>query len=90
MNIHDATTIQHFFIKAMAHLEFVDVFPAIIKTVFFGYFIGIIGCYKGYNAPQGNGKCRDSRQFGCRRRVAGGIRRRPGSGTDHGPVMTTI
>jgi phospholipid/cholesterol/gamma-HCH transport system permease protein len=53
MNIHDATTVQHFFIKAMAHLEFVDVFPAIVKTVFFGYFIGIIGCYKGYNARRG-------------------------------------
>jgi phospholipid/cholesterol/gamma-HCH transport system permease protein len=53
MNIHDSTTLQHFFIKAMAHLEFVDVFPALIKTVFFGYFIGIIGCYKGYNARRG-------------------------------------
>jgi phospholipid/cholesterol/gamma-HCH transport system permease protein len=53
MNIHDATTLQHFYIKAMAHLEFVDVFPALIKTVLFGYFIGIIGCYKGYNARRG-------------------------------------
>ena len=53
MNIHDTTTLQHFFVAAMSHLGFVDVFPALVKTFFFGYFIGIIGCYKGYNARKG-------------------------------------
>ena len=53
MNIHDATTIHHFFIVAMAHLEFIDIFPAIVKTFFFGFVVGIIGCYKGYNASRG-------------------------------------
>ena len=53
MNIHDSTTLQHFLIKAMESLSFVDVFPALVKSVFFGYFIGIIGCYKGYNARRG-------------------------------------
>jgi phospholipid/cholesterol/gamma-HCH transport system permease protein len=53
MNIHDAMTLQNFFLKAMSHLEFIDVFPALVKTFFFGYFIGIIGCYKGYNARRG-------------------------------------
>ncbi|HTF04857.1 MAG TPA: ABC transporter permease, partial [Bacteroidia bacterium] len=28
-------------------------FPAIIKTFFFGFAIGIVGCYKGYNSPKG-------------------------------------
>ncbi|HXD76610.1 MAG TPA: ABC transporter permease [Puia sp.] len=53
MNIHDSTTLQHFFIKAMAQLGFVDLLPALIKTFIFGYFIGIIGCYKGYHARRG-------------------------------------
>jgi phospholipid/cholesterol/gamma-HCH transport system permease protein len=53
MNIHDATTVHHFFIVAMAHLEFIDIFPAIVKTFFFGFVVGIIGCYKGYNASRG-------------------------------------
>jgi phospholipid/cholesterol/gamma-HCH transport system permease protein len=53
MNIHDTTTIRHFFVAAMAHLEFIDIFPAVIKTFFFGFVIGIIGCYKGYNASRG-------------------------------------
>lgn len=53
MNIHDKSTLRHFFVAALAHLEFVDIFPAIIKTFFFGFVIGIIGCYKGYNARRG-------------------------------------
>lgn len=53
MNIHDSTTLRHFFVVAMAHLDFIDVFPAIVKSFFFGYVIGIIGCYKGYHARRG-------------------------------------
>ena len=53
MNIHDKASIQHFYIAAMGHLEFIDIFPAIVKTFFFGWVIGIIGCYKGYNARKG-------------------------------------
>lgn len=53
MNIHDATTLRHFIVAAMAHVEFIDVFPAIIKTFFFGFVVGVIGCYKGYHARRG-------------------------------------
>src|SRR6201992_1105944 len=53
MNIHATMTIRHFFVVALAHLEFIDVFPAIVKTFFFGFVVGIIGCYKGYNARRG-------------------------------------
>jgi phospholipid/cholesterol/gamma-HCH transport system permease protein len=53
MNIHDSSSLRHFFVAAFGHLEFIDVFPAIIKTFFFGFVIGIIGCYKGYNARRG-------------------------------------
>src|SRR6201985_3382337 len=35
MNIHDSSTLQHFFVAAMAHLEFIDIFPAVVKTFFF-------------------------------------------------------
>jgi phospholipid/cholesterol/gamma-HCH transport system permease protein len=34
-------------------LEFNDLIPAVIKTYFFGFFIGIIGCYKGYYSKKG-------------------------------------
>ena len=53
MNIHDSMTLRHFFVAGLAHLEFIDVFPAIIKTYFFGFVIGLIGCYKGYHARRG-------------------------------------
>jgi phospholipid/cholesterol/gamma-HCH transport system permease protein len=29
------------------------VVPAFIKTFFFGFAIGLIGCYQGYNADEG-------------------------------------
>ena len=34
-------------------LTFGDVVPSIAKTFFFGFAIGIIGCYKGYNSNKG-------------------------------------
>ncbi|MDZ4663393.1 MAG: ABC transporter permease [Bacteroidota bacterium] len=34
-------------------LAFSDVIPSIIKTFFFGFAIGTIGCYKGYNSNKG-------------------------------------
>jgi phospholipid/cholesterol/gamma-HCH transport system permease protein len=30
-----------------------DLFPAIIKTFFFGAVVGVVGCYKGFNAGRG-------------------------------------
>ena len=33
--------------------SFSDVVPAFIKTFFFGFAIGLIGCYKGYNSKKG-------------------------------------
>jgi phospholipid/cholesterol/gamma-HCH transport system permease protein len=37
----------------MDSLAFYDVFPAFIKTFFFGFAVGIVGCYKGYHAEKG-------------------------------------
>jgi phospholipid/cholesterol/gamma-HCH transport system permease protein len=34
-------------------LAYSDVIPSIIKTFFFGFAIGTIGCYKGYNSNKG-------------------------------------
>jgi len=34
-------------------LAYADIVPSIIKTFFFGFAIGIIGCYKGYNSNKG-------------------------------------
>jgi phospholipid/cholesterol/gamma-HCH transport system permease protein len=42
-----------FFSQAFDGIYFYDIFPATIKTFFFGFFIGIISCYKGYYANRG-------------------------------------
>ena len=34
-------------------LSFGDVVPSLIKTIFFGFAIGIVGCYKGYYSQKG-------------------------------------
>ncbi|MEP7196277.1 MAG: ABC transporter permease [Saprospiraceae bacterium] len=34
-------------------LQFRDFLPAVVKTFFFGFAIGIIGCYKGFNSKKG-------------------------------------
>jgi phospholipid/cholesterol/gamma-HCH transport system permease protein len=52
-NIHGEIGIYLYFVSVFEHLEFLDIVPATIKTFFFGFFIGMIGCYKGFNASRG-------------------------------------
>jgi len=53
INIHSDVGLFRFFAQALQNLEFIDVVPATIKTFFFGFSIGLIGCYKGYTAANG-------------------------------------
>jgi phospholipid/cholesterol/gamma-HCH transport system permease protein len=53
VNIKGHTSLQLYFFQVFHTLQFSDVLPALIKTVFFGFAIGIIGCYKGYNSSKG-------------------------------------
>ena len=52
-NIHSEISLFRYFSNVIENLEFLDIFPAVIKTFFFGFFIGLIGCYKGFNAEKG-------------------------------------
>lgn len=52
-NIKSDVSLVLFFSQAFKPVEFIDLFPAIIKTFFFGAAIGIVGCYKGFNAGRG-------------------------------------
>ena len=42
-----------YFNKVFNALEFGDIVPATIKSFFFGYAIGLVGCFKGYNCKKG-------------------------------------
>jgi len=52
-NVHGAIGLLRYFSEVIDHLDFLDLMPATIKTFFFGFFIGVIGCYKGFNAAGG-------------------------------------
>lgn len=52
-NIKGDVTFVLFFAQAFSNIGFIDFFPAVIKSVFFGAVIGLVGCYKGYNAGRG-------------------------------------
>ena len=52
-NVHGSMSLFRYFSDVVEHLEFLDVMPAVIKTFFFGFVIGLIGCYKGFNASGG-------------------------------------
>ncbi|HSC36740.1 MAG TPA: ABC transporter permease [Chitinophagaceae bacterium] len=53
VNIRGVTSFRLFFIQVFDNLSFGDVLPAFIKSFFFGFAVGIIGCYKGYNSNKG-------------------------------------
>jgi phospholipid/cholesterol/gamma-HCH transport system permease protein len=53
VNILGDVGLRLYFSQAIEHLDFVDIFPAFIKTFFFGFAIGIIACYKGYTSNKG-------------------------------------
>lgn len=52
-NVRGTMSMFRYFSDVFEHLEFIDLLPAVFKTFFFGFFIGLIGCYKGFNASNG-------------------------------------
>ncbi|MCX6305924.1 MAG: ABC transporter permease [Bacteroidetes bacterium] len=55
VNVHaeEATGIIIFYKNAFSSISFIDIFTSLSKTIVFGFTIGVVGCYKGYNAIQG-------------------------------------
>ena len=63
INLQDFMSLRLFVNLAFEPLHYFDLIPATIKTFFFGFAIGIIGCYKGYfseNGTEGVGKAANS------------------------------
>ena len=53
VNLTGHVTPHLFFSQVFEKLMFADLFPAVLKTFFFGFAIGIIGCFQGYHAEGG-------------------------------------
>ena len=53
INLQGETSMTLFANNILGRLTFGEALPAVGKTFFFGFAIGLIGCYKGYNADNG-------------------------------------
>jgi len=52
-NIKGEVSFQLFFNHVFKALKFGDIIPATTKSFFFGFAIGIVGCFKGYHCKKG-------------------------------------
>ena len=52
-NMKGDVSFQLYFNQVFNALEFSDLIPATVKTFVFGFAIGLVGCYKGYNSKKG-------------------------------------
>ena len=50
---NEATSVISFFNNGFSTITFLDIFSSVIKSTVFGFTIGMIGSYKGFNAIQG-------------------------------------
>ncbi len=55
LNVHgkEGTSLAKFLKAGFANISFLDVESSVTKSFVFGFTIGIISCYKGYNATSG-------------------------------------
>lgn len=53
INLQGVTSVALFTNNILGRLTFGEVLPAVVKTLFFGFAIGLIGCYKGYHVNKG-------------------------------------
>lgn len=52
-NMYGGLSWNLYWTQVFDSVTYSDVIPAFIKTFFFGFAIGVVGCYKGYKSPKG-------------------------------------
>ncbi len=53
VNIKGTVSFSLFWSQVFEKLVFSDIFPSVIKSFFFGFAIGLVGCFKGYHSDKG-------------------------------------
>lgn len=53
INIQGHISLRLYINQVFDNVKFSDIIPSLIKSYFFGFAIGLVGCYKGYNASKG-------------------------------------
>lgn len=53
VNIYEVLSFKLFYTQVIDNLDYYDVVPSLFKTFFFGFAVGIVGCFKGYYSTKG-------------------------------------
>lgn len=53
VNTHESTGFAIYVFQVFDAIAFIDIFSLVLKAVAFGFTIGIVGCYQGYNSKNG-------------------------------------
>ena len=53
VNFFNSSSFALYFNEVATNVTYVDVFASLIKSAFFGFAIGIVGCYAGYHSDKG-------------------------------------
>jgi phospholipid/cholesterol/gamma-HCH transport system permease protein len=50
---NEMTSFRNFITNAFTNISFLDITASLIKALVYGFTVGMVGCYKGYNTTQG-------------------------------------
>jgi phospholipid/cholesterol/gamma-HCH transport system permease protein len=53
VNFFNNSSFLLYFNEVSANISYLDIFSSLIKSAFFGFAIGLIGCYAGYHSEKG-------------------------------------
>jgi phospholipid/cholesterol/gamma-HCH transport system permease protein len=53
VNFFNNSSFLLYFNEVAANISYLDIFSSLIKSAFFGFAIGLIGCYAGYHSEKG-------------------------------------
>jgi phospholipid/cholesterol/gamma-HCH transport system permease protein len=53
VNVNEMVSLSTFFVQVFDSISFLDITSSMLKSLVFGFTIGIVGCYKGYNSTKG-------------------------------------
>jgi len=53
VNFFNKSSFLLYFNEVAANISYLDIFSSLIKSAFFGFAIGIVGCYAGYHSEKG-------------------------------------
>ncbi len=87
MNLEGDMTMRLFMQKVVAATDFPDIFSSLFKSVLFGFAIGIVGCYKGYNAPGRHRRCGAGGQLSRGGGLISDLYHGPGGRADYPPDL---